>query len=50
MIQVDTKAGLGNIGVATTDFKGHSPEFWAEYVVYQKTQHPIYDNKLKRID
>tara|TARA_R110000824_G_scaffold256616_2_gene445613 strand:- start:563 stop:853 length:291 start_codon:yes stop_codon:yes gene_type:complete len=30
MIQVDTKAGLGNIGVATTDFKGHSPEFWAE--------------------
>ena len=30
MIEVDTTAGLGTIGVATTDFKGHSPEFWAE--------------------
>ena len=30
MIEVHTTAGLGTIGVATTDFKGHSPEFWAE--------------------
>ena len=30
MIEIDTKGGLGDIGVATTDFKGHSPEFWAE--------------------
>jgi len=30
MIEVDTKGGLGTIGVATTDFKGHTPEFWAE--------------------
>ena len=30
MIEVDTEVGLGTISVATTDFKGHSPEFWAE--------------------
>ena len=30
MIEVDTKGGLGSIGVETTSFKGHSPEFWAE--------------------
>jgi len=30
MIEVDTTAGLGTIGVATTDFSGHTPEFWAE--------------------
>ena len=30
MIEIDTKGGLGDIGVATTEYKGHSPEFWAE--------------------
>jgi hypothetical protein len=30
MIEVDTEAGLGNIGVATTEYRGHAPEFWAE--------------------
>jgi len=30
MIEVDTTAGLGTISVATTDFSGHTPEFWAE--------------------
>ena len=30
MIEVDTEAGLGTIGVATTDNRGHTPEFWAE--------------------
>ena len=30
MIEVDTTAGLGNIGVSTTEFGGHTPEFWAE--------------------
>ena len=30
MIDVTTEVGLGTIGVATTDNRGHSPEFWAE--------------------
>ena len=30
MIEVDTTAGLGDIGVSTTEFGGHTPEFWAE--------------------
>jgi len=30
MIEVDTKVALGNIGVATTNNGGHTPEFWAE--------------------
>ena len=55
MIEIDTKGGLGDIGVATTEYKGHSPEFWAERCTLRicgisETQHLIYDNKLKHID
>ena len=30
MIEIDTTSTLGSIGVATTEFKGQTPEFWAE--------------------
>ena len=30
MIEIDTTSTLGSIGVSTTEYKGHTPEFWAE--------------------
>jgi|TARA_R110000744_G_scaffold298886_1_gene408406 hypothetical protein len=30
MIEIDTTSTLGSIGVVTTEFKGQTPEFWAE--------------------
>jgi hypothetical protein len=30
VIEIDTTSTLGSIGVSTTEYKGHSPEFWAE--------------------
>ena len=30
MIEVDTVSGLGAIEVATQQYRGHPPEFWAE--------------------
>lgn len=30
MIEIDTKVSLGEVGVSTTHYRGHPPEYWAK--------------------
>ena len=52
MIEIDTKVSLGEVGVSTTHYRGHPPEYWAKRCTQRicgisKELLPILDNRQK---